>query len=240
MRLRTKLKTRIKKLEAAVEKGQRYCPYCRFMLRHTLPNPNKPKVQPNEIIKARCELCNSEYLVSLESVPQSEREMFSLKFLFTLEDQYTNPKAHALALWWGFTPKRKKGERYLTKDKTKKDPNVRMLEELRDRVQKSYERKHEKLKAKYGHNPFPEHFQLIKSIRMRKGRDKNTGVFVPDLSELEGEETDCLTRAELEKIICGEALPETVSAIEDIRRRISEAIEAAVQEKGRREDKYRH
>src|ERR1044071_700609 len=102
------LEVAIKRLEAAAGKGRKYCAHCRFTLRNSWPDPKKPKPRPEDVLKAKCEFCHSEYNVILANTSEAEREALRLHYSFTLEDQYTNPKAHALIQWLNFRPRSRK------------------------------------------------------------------------------------------------------------------------------------
>ena len=172
---------------------------------------------------------------------ETDREICRLRCSFTLQDQYVNPKAHAVMLWRANKAGRQKirSRSKSVEEWAKKDPNARRYVKLSDEHLELFNKKDQKLQAKYGGPPFPEHWDLIESIERREGRAKQLEVFVPELSELEQEEISHLICAELERIIFGEARPETASDVEDVRRRISEAIDGAQQEKQRREEEAR-
>jgi hypothetical protein len=188
------------------------------------------------VVKARCNVCDSEYLISLDSVPQSAHEFFRLFYSSTLEDQYTNPKVHAAVFWMYCSSKRnQKEQNYPADSKGKKDANTRLYTELSNEVRKIISQKHKRLQAKYGGPPFPEHRLVLKPILARRSRGNEIKVFVPEIRELEREEKRHLMCAELEKIVCGEVRAETASAIEKVRLQISNAIERRKEEQRRKE-----
>jgi hypothetical protein len=233
-----KLEATVKRLEAAAGRGQRHCAFCRLTLRHSWPDPEKPKPCPEDVIKRRCELCRSEYIISLAGIPEGQRDAYRLHYSFTLEERYTNPKAHALALWLLNRPERKKKREKsaLAAKKTTKNPNARS--ELQEEVQRLFTQKHKRLRAKYG-DPFPEHARLVESARKREPRKRTPGVYQKGLFELEREEAGHRVCAELEKIIWGQISAETVVAIERIGREIDELIRTAEEEAVRRVEESR-
>lgn len=236
------LETRIKRLEASAKKGQRYCAYCRFALRRSWPDPKKPKPSPEDVVKAKCEFCHSEYTVSLAEKSEEEREALRLQYSYTMEDQYIDPKAHALVLWLNYWPDRKQRQKKKGRAQSRPKANKRPLDstfvQLRDEVGELIANKRKSLKSKYGTSVFPEQQQLIESVQNRE-RDKRKGVYVQGLFDLEMEETRYLICAELEKIIWGETRPGTASAIEKIGLEIDELIRTAAEAEERRKEEAR-
>lgn len=230
------LKKAVKRLEAAAGKGQKYCAHCRYMFRHSWPDPKRPKPLPEDVVTGKCEFCHSEYKLSIAGTPEDERDATRLHYSFTLEDLYTNPKAHALELWRETRRERKRAKtnHALAKKKVKNDPKVRALNRLAEEVGKLFEQKHKRLCAKYGDDPFPEHTQIIESVRNSARNKRETGVYAQGLFELEMEETDHLICAELEKIIWGETRLATKSAIERVRRQIDDLIRTTRESSERR------
>jgi hypothetical protein len=225
------LKAAVRRLEDALGKGQRNCAYCRFRVRRLWPDPKR--AVPNDLFMAKCEFCHSDYPASLKWEREGDREMLRLVLSFTLEDQYTNPKAHAVQLWMDSRNAPNAKTRELTRtlhNRAKKEVGVRTFIKLRDEIIGLYERKHQELRARYGDDPFPEHRRIIESLRSRARRAPS--VYVEGLHELEKEETECLMRAEMEKIVWGQASAETASAVERIGREIDELIKTTVLEKG--------
>lgn len=198
------LEMAVKRLEAAVGKGTRYCPRCRFMLRHSLYDPKKPPPPPAELLKATCEYCHSPYAVRLGGKSEEEREVFRLQYSFTLEEQYTNPKAHAFELWQFSNPRlRARPENRAQVKKVRNDSNVRTRDKLREELNNLMAEKNRRFSAKYGKSIFPEHTRLIKSILNKQRGRRKPSVVVNGLCDLERVETKHLIRAELEKIIWG-------------------------------------
>lgn len=220
------LKRTVKRLEAVAGKGRRHCAYCRFRLRNFWPDPKKPDPPPEDVLKGNCEFCGSEFKLSLEGTAESEREVARLRYSFTMEDMYTNPKAHALELWYEHRPRRKKARQKLakTKEKAKNDPNARAFAQLLEDVQRLFAQKRKRLEAKYGDNPFPEHKELIESVRIEARNKRDKSVHAQGLFDLEWEEKGYLICAELEKIIWGNTRPETESDIKRVGREIDELI----------------
>lgn len=241
------LKTRIKRLETAMRKGQKFCPLCRLECRPRLPDPKKPRVRVEDIVSVKCMICQTVYLIGLDKLEPTEREITRLILSSTLEDLYTNPKVHAAVLWRAYAPCKIEDvsgqtseEMHRTiEERAKKDRNARLYVELNSEVTKLFERKRKIFAVKYGGFPFPKHSLLIHSIQKRQKRSSDKSMYVPELFDLEMEETKHLIRAEMEKIIFGAARVETVSAIEDIGRRINEAIEAAVEWKRKRDEEQK-
>jgi hypothetical protein len=213
------LQAKVKRLEAAASKGQKYCAYCRFVTRSSLPDPKKPKPRPEDIIKTKCEFCHSEHITNFAVTPEEEREAVRLWYSFTLEDQYTDPRAHALKLWRDHEVEPKKQPRTTAREKARNDRGAGAFDKLVDEMCELFAQKHKRLKAKYG-DPFPEHQQLIESVRERARNRARP--YVPGRFDLEKEEINHLIRAELEKIIWGETRPQTASALEKIGREIDE------------------
>lgn len=219
------LESRVKRLEATAGKGQR-CARCRLTLRNSWPDQNKLKLRPENLARCRCEFCHLEYTISLDSIPIELREGFRLYYSFSLEDQYTNPKAHALQLWMVCRPDQLKRQEYSTIAKPRINKGGVALAKLREEAGNLIERKRERLKAKYGEQPFPEQLQIIELVQNRERNNRTEGAYVPGLSDLEQKETVYLICSELEKIIWGNTTPETASAIGKIEREIDELINA--------------
>ncbi len=226
------LKTRIKRLEAAVGIGQK-CASCRFTLRTSLPNPKKSMQPSKDVIYVRCEFCNFDFALSLAEVPEAEREAVRLQYSFTLEDYYTNPKAHALELWFSHRPQSKKNTvpRRGTVRKAKNNSSTYIFNKLLEEMNTLLAQKHKRLKFKYGDSPFPEHTQLIESVRNRENNKRDSSVYVRGVFDLEQEKTQHMICAELEKIIWGQTRPETTSAIERIEQNIDDLIKTVEMEK---------
>jgi hypothetical protein len=210
------LEAAVRRLEKAAGRGPRYCAFCRYA-RPASPRPNTPE---EEVLNRKCEFCYSEYALHL-SLPGEDTEVLRMFFSHTLEDRYTDPKAHAITLWWVFKPERvEKAERLAApKEKAKRDPLARAGARLSEEVDWLIARRQNKLEAKYG-EPFPEHYQLIETVRNRERRK----TYAPGLAALEREETQHLIRAELEKIVWGEVRAETASAINRIGVEIDELV----------------
>lgn len=226
-------------MEAAAGKGQR-CAMCRLTLRKSWPDPNKPKPRPEDLIQARCEFCHSDYTASLANTAVELREAFRLHYSFTLEDQYTNPKAHALQLWLEIRQDGQKRRKHGTNAKAKiNNKGTSALAKLREDARNLITQKHKRLQAKYGEQPFPEHMQIIKSVRNREHSKRNAGGYVKGLFDLEQQETAYLICSELEKIIWGNIRPETTLAIEKIGREIDELIITTEEAERRRKEEAR-
>jgi hypothetical protein len=73
------LRAAVRRLEAAAGKGPRYCAFCRYVQGLSRPDPNGPEPTPEEVLKARCEFCNSEYSLYL-SMQGEEPEVLRLFF----------------------------------------------------------------------------------------------------------------------------------------------------------------
>jgi hypothetical protein len=233
-------KAAVRKLEAAVGKGMRNCVPCRFRLRLSWPNPEKSRLRSEEVFKAKCEFCQSEYGLSLAGVPELGRSFLRLQYSFTLKDEYTNPKAHAFKLWLEFSSENKKGQGRSAADKRKANmKRARINAKLQEEFDELLMRKHKRLKAKYGELPFPEHRELIESVRNRESRRSTTHPNLRGLIELERRETGHLICAELEKIIWGETRYTTAAAIEIVGRQIDALISTAEDAAKRRKEEGR-
>lgn len=223
------LEAKVKRLEAAAGKGRK-CAVCRLHLRTVWLDPWGPPPEPRtgETIRSKCEFCGTEHTVSLASLPEEEREAHRLHASLTLEDVYTNPKAHALMLWFRHRPERKEvnARRVEGGKKAKDEQKARSLAKLEDEASELFTRKHEMLTAKYG-EPFPEQARLIESVQSKKRGERNPRCHVEGLSDLEREETQHIIRAGLEKIIWGVVRAETASAIERLGKQIGQLIASA-------------
>jgi hypothetical protein len=221
------LRARVRRLEDAVGKGQRNCPYCRFIVGKLWPDPKR--AVPDDVFMVTCEFCRSEYPVTLKHEREGERELLRLTLSFTLEDQYTDPRAHAAGLLLNYLTAPDAQARELRRSidsRAKTDPKARTFVRLRDEITALYDQTHKMLRAKYGDDPFPEQARLIESIRSRERRSPE--VYVNGLYELEAEETNYLIGAELEKIIWGQPQPGTALSLERVIKEIDELIRAAV------------
>lgn len=193
------------------------------------------------MIRARCEFCHSDYTANLASLPVELREAYRLYYSFSLEDQYTNPKAHALQLWIDFQPEPQNRREHSARAraKVKNSKSASALANLREEVRNLILQKRKRLQAKYGEQPFPEHMQIIESVENRK-RDKRDGnYYVQGLFDLEQQETAHLICSELEKIIWGNIRPETASAIERMKSEIDELIRTNKEAKERQKEEAR-
>ena len=224
----------IKRLESAAGKRQRCCAYCRYAQRYSWPDPNRPKPRPEDVLRAKCEFCHSEYTASLANTSEETREVFRLFFSFTLKDRFTDPKAHAITLWWDWRPGGNRGREHRAVAGGKGDPDARAVAKLEAEVDRLIAQRLKKLRAQYG-DPFPEHMRLVESVRKRELR--SPGFYVEGLFELEKEESEHLVCAELEKIVWGEVRPGTASALERVAREIDESVRtSAEREAGRKEE----
>ena len=232
MRLNIRLKSykaAVSRLEAVVGKGMNNCVSCLLTLCHYWPDPEEvnskaSKLQSEDIFWAKCEFCHAEYGLSLTGFPEEGRKIIRLEHSFTLEDEYINPKAHAFKLWQEFWPENKRG-RSAGNQQSINNKRARTRSQLQKKFDELVERKHRRLKAKYGALPFPEHKQLIESVEESQRQRRNA--FISDLNRLVQEETDYLICAELEKLIWGNTRPATVASIELIGRKIEELKEEA-------------
>ena len=238
------LKASVRRLEALAGKGAR-CGLCRIGTRLLSVGSEKESGRAEGTVKVRCEFCHNEFLRSLKEIPEDDREFYRLTYPFTMEDEFTDPRAHAAALWQAYRPwpeeeegagaTRQRG----AKRKAKNDPRVRTLNALHAQYQEARERRGKWLVARYGADPFPEHRRLVEAVR-KSARDTHTEeLYVHGLPELRTEETRYLVCAELEKIIVGRTLLSTEESLARLRGRIAEMVEGAWREK-EREEEERH
>lgn len=142
------LKARVRRLEDAVGKGQRNCPYCRYTVSKLWPD-TKGAI-PDDLFMATCEFCRSEYPVTLKYEREGERELLRLTLSHTWESRYTDPKAHVAGLLLDHLTAFDAQARELRRSidsRAKTDPRVRTFVRLRDEIAALYERTHEKLRA---------------------------------------------------------------------------------------------
>jgi len=229
---------RLEKLEAAVHKGPKNCPDCRY--RAASAPEEAPGPPPRDAVKVNCEICGAERLVSLDDVPPGEREIYRLALL-PLEESYKDPRVHAARLW--------KTLRLLDRgikafcsgpdDGSPIDPESAALTKPQEEFVRAHKAKNSRLAARYGSDPFPEQTQLLMSM---VDPDARRAAYSPSTEPAPAtwDETLLLARAGFEKIVCGEARPETISQLADFRRRrieeetqYEEAVREAI-EKGRR------
>lgn len=161
-----------------------------------------------------------------------------------MEDEFTDPRAHAAALWQAYRPRQEEEGGGTTRQrgverKAKKEPRVRALNALRAQYQEARERRRKRLVLRYGADPFPEQRRLIEAVRegARSARPKE--LYVPGLLDLQLEETDLLVCAELEKIVVGRTLLSTEESLRRMRERIDEMMEGARREKEKQEEERR-
>lgn len=237
------LRRRIEKLEEAAGMGRKHCPNCRLNHRGWLAvEPNYPIPPGGDLVIRHCEFCHSRFLLNLKGTTDgSQGEMRRLMLTFTQEDTYTDPRAKAAAVWWRNKFARQPSWPAATESGAKGGRDARTYLKLREEVERLTKRKRRRLKAKYGPPSYSEFKDMMRSIKSRPSRAAEAGVSVPTLSNLEDEESDHLFFAELEKIIRGEPFSETTAALEDVRRRISDAVEEARRDEARRKaDIKRH
>lgn len=234
------LRRRIEKLEEAAGKGRKHCPNCRLNHWGWLAiEPNYPIPPGGDLVIRRCEFCHSCFLLNLKGTTDgSQGEMSRLMLSFTQEDTYTDPRAKAAAVWWRNKFARQPSWPGGPESAAKGDRSARIYLKLREEVERLTKRQRRRLEAKYGPLSQEEFKDMMRSIKSRPSRAEPS-LHVPRLSALEDEETSHLFFAELEKIIRGGPFPETAAALEDVRCRISEAIEAARQEEARRNEDMR-
>ena len=228
----------IKRLESAAGKGRR-CARCRLMLRRSWPDPKKPRPRPEDVIKAQCQFCRSEFIIRLAGMLEVEREAFRLTYSFTLEDMYTNPKAHALSMWWQHRPDLNKKDVRPVPPRAKNNPGSCALAKLREEEAKLFARKHKTLRAKYGETPFPQHIELIKTVKDGQRSGRAGGDHVPGLSKLKLAEQNHMVCAEMEKIIWGQTSAETAAALQATGQKIDELLAAARAERERLDEEIR-
>jgi hypothetical protein len=240
------LEQRVKRLEAAVGKGGKNCPHCRLHLAVRWSDTIRRRPKRADELLAVCELCHSEYLTSTKGIPKEDEEIYKLMASCATEEYYTNPKAYALYLWLSYKPTRAEAvaQNKDIKEQAKSNPRARKFVKIEAEWDRALARRHRKQHNKYKQGLFPEQTALVESLKKRPGREP--GVHVPNLKELEREETCHLIRAELEKIILSGTRPTTVAALEDVRVRIATEVEAATQrerqaeeQRVRREEEWR-
>ncbi|HYY97958.1 MAG TPA: hypothetical protein VE642_05160 [Pyrinomonadaceae bacterium] len=233
------MEARVKRIEAAVGKGRRNCPYCRYA---SIALPPSRKMRPGEeMVREKCEFCHSEHFSSLRGMSEPEREVGRLIAASTSKDCFTDPRIRAAWLWFGYNPEKKKakGVRKAERDKTKNDPKARAFFKLDDEYDRLLDIRVKRLKERYGEDPFPEITTLIESIEGRGKKNPEDNLIDPELDDLEREETSRLICAELEKIMFGEVMRSTAAALEDIRGRIAHAVAEALEEGRLREEASR-
>lgn len=223
------------RLEKAARRGPRYCAFCRY-IQAAVPRPNTPA---EEVLEADCEFCGSRNVVHIR-MEGEDLEVTRMFFSYTLKDRYTNPKAHALTLWWGFRPRRAENEKRgaVSKASTRKNPLARAGAKLAEELDGLFERGRAKLLAKYG-EPFPEHLRLVASVEERERAKRDASVFAPGLKELRRKRTDYIICRELEKIIWGGTRPETEAAIESVSLEMDELVRAYAEAEERRREELR-
>ena len=221
------LEAAVKRLEAAAGKGQRTGAFGPYPRRHIWPPPTRAGPRAGDFIEARCEFCRSKYPVSLAGIPEDERDAYRLHYTFTIEDNYRDPRAHALTLWLQYWPQPEEARAPQpppARKNGKGSRGARALARLREDYDRLFARKHKKLVAKYGASLFPEQIQLVESmINERRGKRRSFG-YLDRLHELKGRETGLAICAELEKIIWGQTRPQTASALESTVGEIEELI----------------
>jgi hypothetical protein len=227
---RTNLKSlgaALTRLEAASGMGRKNCPVCRWYQRRSGPDPKNPEPYPGDLLTSKCEFCHSEYTTDLTGKSEEEREEIRLENSITLKDEYTDSRASAYRLWTWFQPWQKQIWKKLEEDQKPTDPNARASQKLCSELESLMKRRHKRLQAKYGEDPFPEHGRLARAIAdAEPGRRKKMSFYVEGYRDLEWEETRCLISAQLEKIIWGEVWARTAAALEKVEREIEELIRA--------------
>jgi hypothetical protein len=223
----------VKRLEGQVTKMRGYYrPLCRLVGRGWWASPKRPQSGSEHVLEAVCWYCHSKYDVDLSWNTEDERKAWRLYYSFTLEDQYTNPVAHAVSLWLKYRQKQRKGiaqrqratPHGSAKGRTKWQ---RLLAQLREEIGVLNEGERKRLFDKYGGPPFPNHQDLIEAGRAKATIKRKTSGHVNGLYALEEEITNYMICAELEKIIWGESLAETSDVIEKLEREIDELVRAA-------------
>ncbi len=238
------LKASVRRLEALAGKGAQ-CSLCRIGVRLLSVGSGKESSRAEGAVRVKCEFCQNQFLRSLKGIPEGDREFYRLTCPFTMEDEFTDPRAHAAALWRAYRPWPEEGEgagatrRRGAERKAKNDPRVRTLNALRAQYQEARERRRKRLVARYGADPFHEHRRLVEAIR-KSARDAHSEeLYVPGLPELRAEETRYLVCAGLEKIIVGRTLFSTEESLARLRGRIAETVEGARREKEREQEERR-
>jgi hypothetical protein len=225
----------VRRLEKAAQRGPRHCAYCRSA-RRVSPGPDAPE---EEVLRRRCEFYHSELAIHLPSQAE-QREVFRMLFTYTLEDTFTDPKAHAFILWWTYMREHSDGCA-VPDGNAKGTPPALAGAKPSDELERLADRRFNKLLAKYG-EPFPEHSQLIAAVEEAERRKKDTSIFVPGLKELWRKRTDYLICCELEKIIWGGTIPETEAVIERLSLEIDELVRsyAEAEERRRKESRVKN
>lgn len=209
------LAARIRRLEEAAGKGRR-CAVCRLKLRTHLTGPAESQADCDELedeAETRCHYCGWAHGVSLEDVPEDQREAARLYYTFTLEDIYTDPKAHALHLWVGRRPwKEPPMWRAAAYRGDPKSPGARLHLRLQGEAKRLTALKHKAMEARYG-APFPEHRRLLDSVEAQGRGGTYRGYEVKCLRGLARLETRLKLDAALERIVWGRRRPETAEML---------------------------
>jgi hypothetical protein len=229
------LEAAVGRLERAAGRGPKYCAFCRY-IRAAAPRPNTPE---EEVLRTDCEFCGSRYAIHLR-LSNEDLDVARMYFSFTLEDRFTDPKAHALTLRCTYKLGRAETERRgaALGRGTSRDPLARAGAKLWEDADILIDRRLGRLRAKYD-DPFPEHSQLIASVEERERAKRDTSVFAPGLKELWRERTDYLICCELEKIIWGGTRPETEAAVEMLSLEMDELVKAYAEAEERRREESR-
>jgi hypothetical protein len=238
------LKASLRRLEAAAGKGAR-CAYCRLVIRTSFIGSERQPDRAEQFVEVECEFCHTRCSYSLKGRPEADRDFYRLTYSFTMKDEFTDPRAHAAALWQAYRPwpEEEKGagatRQRSAERKAKNDPRVRTLNALRDQYQEARERRRKRLVLRYGADPFPEHRRLVEAIRKRARDARGEEPYAPGLPELRAEETRYLVCAELEKILIGRTLLSTEESLGRLRGRMAEMVEGARREREGREEELR-
>jgi hypothetical protein len=220
------------RLERAAGRGSKYCAFCRCM-RSAAPRPDAPE---EAVLRTDCEFCGSPHAIDLRTSDE-ELEVARMYFSFTLEDRFTDPKAHALTLWCTYRPGRVETEAVPARD-TVRDPLARAGAKLHEDLDILIDRRLGKLRAKYG-EPFPEHYRIIEAVEERERANRDASVFAPGLKELRRKRTDYLICCELEKLIWGGARPKTDAAVERVSLEMDELVRSYAEAEDRRREESR-
>jgi hypothetical protein len=208
-------------------------------------------------------VCGSSTTYDLSSEPEELRELVGLYCAANLEDTFTSPRVWAALNWGtdrgaalrcrrealremkelaepAQTAHERQRREYARRQTARereearaKDPDVKLYSRLLAEAEAQNARRVERLKRRYGENPFPELAARISAIErpdyhaLYKGEPYEHDVPLTPMHETEREAELWLKCAEMEKVALGRVTAYTAGRLADCERRAREVIDWA-------------
>ena len=218
--------------------------------------------EPSLLVTRVCDVCGSATATDLSRYPEELRELARLCSTSKLEDTFISPRAWAALSWSLYrgvalrcrrealremkelaepaqTAHERQQREYARRQRERereearaKDPDVKLYGRLLAEASAQSARRVERLKRRYGENPFPELTARIQAVgkpdyyALHRCEPNEYGVPFGPMHQTEREAEAWLRCAEMEKVVLGRVSAHTEGRVADCERRARELVAA--------------